>query len=151
MFFQTVGFGDRSEKNFKTFFLGKHLHLCPWSLASSIPVLVLGLEHSCPCPWPRALCLRHHFWTANALQDTLLEIILFFWQLCTCATNLHCNAHCHHQPASSLLFRIRSFEQHCSANCKTKRLNKYINFEFVSILSPHIYSKLVPAGAYLAV
>ena len=38
----------------KTFFFGEHLRLCPWSLASSIPVL--GLERVCPrkgCPWPR--------------------------------------------------------------------------------------------------
>ena len=36
------------------FFFGEHLCLCPWSLASSIPVL--GLESVCPrkgCPWPR--------------------------------------------------------------------------------------------------
>ena len=36
------------------FFFGEHLPLCPWSLASSIPVL--GLESVCPrkgCPWPR--------------------------------------------------------------------------------------------------
>ena len=35
------------------FFFGKPLRLCPWSLASSIPVL--GLERVCPrkgCPWP---------------------------------------------------------------------------------------------------
>ena len=35
------------------FFFGEHLRLCPWSLASSIPVL--GLERVCPrkgCPWP---------------------------------------------------------------------------------------------------
>ena len=59
------------------------LRLCPWSLASSIPVL--GLERVCPqkgCPWPwpriflwpwprsflwpwpwpRALCPRLHLW-----------------------------------------------------------------------------------------
>ena len=43
-------FGDRL-KNFCDF--GEHLRLCPWSLASSIPVL--GLESVCPrkgCPWP---------------------------------------------------------------------------------------------------
>ena len=47
------------------------MRLCPWSLASSIPVL--GLERVCPrkgcpwpwpriflCPWPRALCPRLH-------------------------------------------------------------------------------------------
>ena len=35
------------------FFFGVHLRLCPWSLASSIPVL--GHERVCPrkgCPWP---------------------------------------------------------------------------------------------------
>ena len=38
---------------FFSFFFGEHLRLCPWSLASSIPVL--GLESVCPrksCPWP---------------------------------------------------------------------------------------------------
>ena len=43
-------FGDRL-KSFCDF--GEHLRLCPWSLASSIPVL--GLESVCPrkgCPWP---------------------------------------------------------------------------------------------------
>ena len=43
------------EKYFsKLFFLGERLHLCPGSLASSIPVL--GLGRFCPqkgCPWPR--------------------------------------------------------------------------------------------------
>ena len=42
------------EKNFEALFFGEHLHLCPWSLASIIPVL--GLEIVCPrkgCPWPR--------------------------------------------------------------------------------------------------
>ena len=36
------------------FFFGEHLRLCPWFLASSIPVLVF--ERVCPrkgCPWPR--------------------------------------------------------------------------------------------------
>ena len=49
------------------FFFWEHLRLCPWSLASSIPVL--GLESVCPrkgCPWPwpwpRALCPRLHLW-----------------------------------------------------------------------------------------
>ena len=40
-------------KKFFFFFFGEHLRLCPWSLASSIPVL--GLERVCPrkgCPWP---------------------------------------------------------------------------------------------------
>ena len=45
------------KKNFKTFFSGIHLHLCPRSLASSIPVLGLGFFL---CPWPRALCPRLH-------------------------------------------------------------------------------------------
>ena len=56
------------------FFFGEHLRLCPWSLASSIPVL--SVERVCPrkgCPWPRprifcvlglvwprALCPRLH-------------------------------------------------------------------------------------------
>ena len=46
-------------KNFcEDLFFGEHLRLCPWSLASSIPVL--GLKSVCPqkgCPWPRVfLC-----------------------------------------------------------------------------------------------
>ena len=51
------------KKFLRPFFLGKHLHLCPWSwaLASSIPVLDLGLVFFlCPWPWPRALCPRLH-------------------------------------------------------------------------------------------
>ena len=37
-------FWRSTEKKFlRPFFLGKHLHLCPWSLASSIPVLGFGL------------------------------------------------------------------------------------------------------------
>ena len=53
------------KKFFRTFFLGKHLHLCPWSLAlaSSIPILGLGLGFFLsPWPWPRALCPRLHLW-----------------------------------------------------------------------------------------
>ena len=49
-FFFDFFFEDRL-KNFCDF--GEHLHLCPWSLASSIPVL--GLKSVCPrkgCPWP---------------------------------------------------------------------------------------------------
>ena len=49
-FFFFFFFGDRL-KNFCDF--GEHLRLCPWSLASSNPVL--GLESVCPrkgCPWP---------------------------------------------------------------------------------------------------
>ena len=41
------------EKTFEDFFFEKQLRLCPWYLASSIPVL--GLESVCPrkgCPWP---------------------------------------------------------------------------------------------------
>ena len=46
----------RSPEKFlrRPFFFGEHLRLCPWSLASSIPVL--GLESVClrkGCPWPR--------------------------------------------------------------------------------------------------
>ena len=63
--------GDRLKKTFEDlfFFFGEHLRLCPWSLASSIPVL--GLKRVCPrkavlgpgfflCPWPRTLCPRFH-------------------------------------------------------------------------------------------
>ena len=45
------------------FFFWEHLRLCPWFLASSIPVL--GLERVCPrkgCPWPWALYPRLHLW-----------------------------------------------------------------------------------------
>ena len=56
-----VFFEIDGKKNLRPFFLGKHLHLCPWSLAlaSSIPVLGLGF-FLCPWPWPRALCPRLH-------------------------------------------------------------------------------------------
>ena len=49
------------KKILRPFFLGKHLHLCPWSLAWSIPVLGLGLGFFLfPWPWPRASCPRLH-------------------------------------------------------------------------------------------
>ena len=64
--------GDRLKNFCEDLFFLEHLRLCPWSLASSIPVL--GLESVCPrkgCPWPRifflcpwpwprALCPRLH-------------------------------------------------------------------------------------------
>ena len=57
--FVDIFLGKHLKKNLKTFFgdrsfFGEHLRLCPWSLASSIPVL--GVERVCPrkgCPWPR--------------------------------------------------------------------------------------------------
>ena len=54
IFWKTFFCGDRL-KNFceDLFCFGERLRLCPWSLASSIPVL--GLESVCPrkgCPWP---------------------------------------------------------------------------------------------------
>ena len=67
--------GRSPEKIIEDLFFREHLRLCPWSLASSIPVL--GLERACPrkgcpwlwpriflCPWPwpRALCPRLHLW-----------------------------------------------------------------------------------------
>ena len=77
IFWKTFFCGDRlknfCEDLFFSFFFGEHLRLCPWSLASSIPVL--GLESVCPrkgcpwpwpriflCPWPwpRGLCPRLH-------------------------------------------------------------------------------------------
>ena len=50
--FEDLFWGDRLKQNFGDLFFGEHLRLCPWSLASSIPVL--GLESVCPrngCPW----------------------------------------------------------------------------------------------------
>ena len=47
----------------KTFFLGKHLRLCPWCLALALSIPVLGLERVCSrkgCSWPRAFCPRLH-------------------------------------------------------------------------------------------
>ena len=41
-------FWSLTEKKFlRPIFLGKHLHLCPWSLALSITVLCLGLGFFC--------------------------------------------------------------------------------------------------------
>ena len=76
-FGKTFFCGDRL-KNFcedLIFFFGKHLRLCPWSLALASSIPVLGLESVCPrkgcswpwpriflCPWPRALCPRLHLW-----------------------------------------------------------------------------------------
>ena len=65
--------GDR-WKNFCEdlflFFFGEHLRLCPWSLASSIPVL--GLESACSrkgCPWPWI------FFVSLALASSLVSSI----------------------------------------------------------------------------
>ena len=53
------------------FFFGEHLRLCPWSLASSIPVL--GLESVCPrkgCPWP----WPRIFFVSLALASSLVSL-----------------------------------------------------------------------------
>ena len=53
-FWLRLQIGDCLKKIFEDLFIGEHLRLCPWSLASSIPVL--SLERVCPrkgCPWPR--------------------------------------------------------------------------------------------------
>ena len=73
------------KKILRPFFLGKHLHLCPWSLASSITVLGLGLGFFlCPWPWPRVSCprlhlcyfmltlLSHLLWNAAVFREHLL-------------------------------------------------------------------------------
>ena len=70
-FWLRLKIGDCRKNVFEDPFFGEHLRLCPWSLASSIPVL--GIERACPrkgCPWPRiflcpwpwprALCHRLH-------------------------------------------------------------------------------------------
>ena len=54
-FWKTFFCGDRLKNFCEDLFFGggEHLRLCPWSLASSIPVL--GFESVCPrkdCPWP---------------------------------------------------------------------------------------------------
>ena len=67
----------------KTFFFGEHLRLCPWSLASSIPVL--GFESvcprkDCPCPWPRIFFVS----LASSLvfsTPPLVIYIFFFYSL----------------------------------------------------------------------
>ena len=38
---------------FEDLFFGKHLQLCPWSLALTSSIPVLGLKRVCPWPWPR--------------------------------------------------------------------------------------------------
>ena len=58
------------------FFFGEHLRLCPWSLASSIPVL--GLESvcprkGCPLPWPRI------FFVSLALAASLVSSTPPLW------------------------------------------------------------------------
>ena len=48
--------GDRLKNFCEGLFFGKHLRLCPWSLALASSIPVLGLESVCPrkgCPWPR--------------------------------------------------------------------------------------------------
>ena len=47
--------GDRLKNFFEDLFFGKHLRLCPWSLALASNISVLDLERVCPrkgCPWP---------------------------------------------------------------------------------------------------
>ena len=47
--------GDRLKNFCEDLFFGKHLRLCPWSLALASSIPVLGLESVCPrkgCPWP---------------------------------------------------------------------------------------------------
>ena len=59
-------FWRSTEKKFlRPFFVGKHLHLCPWSLASSI--LVLGLVFFCvlglglePCVLDSTSVIQYH-------------------------------------------------------------------------------------------
>ena len=63
-----VFFGDRLKIFCEDLFFREHLRLCPWSLASSIPVL--GLESVCPrkgCPWPRI------FFVSLALASSLVS------------------------------------------------------------------------------
>ena len=79
------------------FFFGEHLRLCPWSLASSIPVL--GLESVCPrkgCPWPWpriffvslasdffvSLALASDFFVSLALASSLVSSIPPLLQIC---------------------------------------------------------------------
>ena len=78
-FFSRPSFLEIAWKKFlKTFFIfviGEHLHLCPWSLALSIPVL--GLESVCPrkgCPWARIFCvlgLGLEPWVLDSTSDAL--------------------------------------------------------------------------------
>ena len=70
IFVKTFFFFLRSLAKFlwRPFFFGEHLSLCPWPLASSIPVL--GLESVCPrkgCPWPRI------FFVSLALASSLVS------------------------------------------------------------------------------
>ena len=65
------------------------MRLCPWPLASSIPVL--GLERVCPpkgcpwpwplfflCPWPRALCPRLHLCKSTIVYHVIFPPCYFF-------------------------------------------------------------------------
>ena len=68
------------KKILRPFFLGKHLHLCPWSLASSISVLGLGF-FLCPWPWSQALCPRLHLcYFVLTLLSHLLWNAALFWE-----------------------------------------------------------------------
>ena len=57
-FWLQLKIGDWLKTFLKTFFFGEHLRLCPWSLALTSSISVLGLERvclgkGCPWPWPR--------------------------------------------------------------------------------------------------
>ena len=52
------------------FFFGEHLRFVS---------LVLGLEHSCPWPWPRVLCPRLHLWQIFWLYVSGSSVIRYFW------------------------------------------------------------------------
>ena len=61
----------------KTFFFGEHLCLCPWSLASSIPVL--GLESVCPrkgCPWPWPRMFSVYLALASSLVSSTPPLVI---------------------------------------------------------------------------
>ena len=75
---------------FRPFFLGKHLHLCPWSLASSIPVLgfFVSLASSLVSSTPPLLisCYQQILWLitqiclpffSESLQISITQSLLF--------------------------------------------------------------------------
>ena len=69
-FFEVLFFWDRLKKFSEVLFFGEHLRLCPWSLASNVPVLDLESvcpRKSCPWPWPRI------FFMSLALASSLVS------------------------------------------------------------------------------
>ena len=68
------------KKILRLFFLGKHLHLCPWSLAPSIPVLGLGLK-PCVLDSTSVILCSHYLVTSFKMQHYFENI--YYYVICS--------------------------------------------------------------------